>query len=61
MSDKVSIAIEKMDKNNLLKKRETIVGIHIVKKVYTEEDIQCLIETIIRELKPALISYLNFD
>lgn len=61
MNDKITIAIEKMDKDNLLKKRETIVGIHIVKKVYTEEDIQCLIETIIRELRPALTSYLHFD
>lgn len=59
MTKSVIIAIEKMADDKLLQKRETVVGIRIVKERYSEEDIQQLLTTISKELKPFLIEYLH--
>lgn len=60
INETIIIAIEKLDENNLLRKRETVVRVRIVKDYYSEEDIQCLLATISSELEPVLRNYLNY-
>lgn len=53
MSKTVIVAVEVLGEDNILRKRETVVGIKLNKR-YTEEDLQKLLKTVIKELTPVL-------